>query len=178
MESFYAEHGRVMNYRAVRNFQQIIGEHAVRLCELSKEEKKQNIRGLMSSWVHVHELNKEWIGRVCYGNERDEEFHDLTRNLIQSYSECVADYVLDKRDTPEWKERIGSLVERETKFFEALTGNKKMKTRREWLMYTNAIIQMVNAIQRYGLESETFHHMAAETIRCGVLLGQWLDENL
>lgn len=175
--AFQEEYGRVMNYRGKRNFTQIIGEHAVRLCELSKAEKVESKRGLMSSWVNVHELNKEWIGRVCFGNERDEEFHELTKNLIHSYSECLADYVLDKKDNADWRQKLGSLLEKETKFFEALSGNK-FKTKREWLMYTNSVIQMVNAVQRYGLESETFHHTAAEMIRCGVMLGQWMDISL
>ena len=171
--AFQEEYGRVMNYRGKRNFAQIIGEHAIRLCELSKAEKIESKRGLMSSWVNVHELNKEWIGRLCFGNERDEEFHDLTKNMIHSYSECLADYVLDKKDT----EKLGILLEKETKFFEALSGNK-FKSKREWLMYTNSVIQMVNAIQRYGLESETFNYTAAEMIRCGVMLGRWMDQSL
>jgi hypothetical protein len=174
-KEFYHEHGRVMNHRMIRNFQQILGEHAIRICELTKADKKESKRGLMSSWVDIHELNKEWIGRVCYGETKTDEFTELTQKMIQSYSECVADYVLDKKDL----KHMANLVEKECQFFGALTNKDVQKqTKRDWVMYTGAIVQMVNNVHRYGLESEMFYYSAAETIRCGVLLGQCLDHLL
>lgn len=173
-KDFYHEHGRVMNHRRIRNFQQIFGEHAVRLCELTRAEKKEHKRGLMSSWVDIHELNKECIGRVCFGSVPDDDFNNLTQQMIQSYSECLADYVLDKKDV----KGLAVLVDKECQFFGALSNKGASQTKRDWLLYTGAVIQMVNNVHRYGLESEMFYHSAAETIRCGVLLGQCLDHLL
>jgi hypothetical protein len=175
---YYTEYGRVMNIRSNReSFAQLVGEHACRMTELTKAEGNNSKRKLMSTWVDLHKLNHEWAGLVTRGERNDEtEFSRVTHQLIEMYSEALGDYVLDKASGPEWREKIGNLVTMEQRFFEALGGN--LGTSQSWAAYTASVIDMVNAMDRYGHESESFHEMAANCIRNGVLLGSYLDYSL
>lgn len=172
-DSYHTEYGRVMNIRTNReSFAQIVGEHACRICELSKAEGSGSKRGLMGTWVNIHKLNNEWAGLVTRGERHDSEFTRVTNKLIEMYSEALGDYVLDKATPPE---KLADLVATEQRFFGAL-GNRGQNS--AWLAYTTSVIDMVNAMDRYGHGSETFHAMAAQCIRNGVLLGNYLDYSL
>ena len=172
---YHTEHARVMNIRTNReSFAQLVGEHAVRMCELSKAEATDSKRGLMSTWVNVHKLNNEWAGLVTRGDHPDSEFTQVTNKLIHMYSEALGDYVLDKASGPEWRRKMGELVETEQKFFNALGKGSGAP----WLTYTASVIEMVNAMDRYGHKSETFDNVAAQCIKNGVLLGSYLDYSL
>lgn len=175
MQEYYKEHGKVMNVRKFRNFAQIVGEHAVKLCEMSRFDKQSNKRGLMNSWVDIHELIKEWANMVT--SDDNKEFATVTDGLIRAYTECLADYVLDKRGTPEWEDKLKTLIKKETLFFNALNGNTK-DTKKHWIAYTGAVVHMIDNMERYGHDSETFFQSAANTIKTGVMLGQQLDYTL
>lgn len=172
---YYTEYGKVMNIRCQRDsFAQLIGEHACRMTELTKAEGSNSKRGLMASWVNIHKLNSEWAGLVCLGEAHPEtEFSQVTAKLIEMYSEALGDYVLDKASGPEWRKKINTLVEMEQRFFSALGGNAGCS--QSWAAYTASVIDMVNAMDRYGHDSDTFHEAAANCIRNGVLLGSYMD---
>lgn len=167
-----------MNVRANReSFAQLVGEHACRMSELTKAEGSGSKRGLMSTWVDIHKLNHEWAGLVTRGERPDSEFARVTTKLIEMYSEALGDYVLDKASGPEWQRKLAQLVKTEQAFFGAL-GGKACETSSSWAAYTGSVIEMVNAMDRYGHESETFHQIAGQCIQNGVLLGNFLDYSL
>jgi len=171
---YYKEYGRVMNIRSNReSFAQLVGEHACRMSELTKAEGGNSKRGLMASWVNIHKLNGEWAGLVTRGERNDEtEFSRVTHQLIEMYSEALGDYVLDKVSA----EKIDKLVTMEQRFFEALGGN--VGCTQSWAAYTASVMDMVNTMDRYGHDSESFHDAATNCIRNGVLLGSYLDYSL
>jgi hypothetical protein len=177
MNEYHRKERQIMNVRSCRNFSQIIGEHAVAMCELAKADKNNNKRGLMENWVNVYKLNVEWAQKVCRNEHPDSEFYLLTHKLIDSYSTCLADYILDRRGTDEWKKRMSYLVEKETEFFNTI-GNGNQDAKKQWLAYTGSIIKMTNSIHEYGLHSEMHYNEATDTLRNAVCLGQWLDYSL
>lgn len=172
VDIYRKEYMKVMGLRSIRNFSQICGEHAVRVCQLTSAENSDSRRGLMGSWAEIHDLNKEWISRVAYGEPPDSKFRKATENLIKTYSECLADYILDKEDT----KKLGELVQMETNFFNALANGRD--TKQYWIAYTSAVIDSVKTMLSHGAESDSYHMSAANTIRCGVALGKWLDHVL
>jgi len=91
--------GKVMNMSTGdrQRFAQIIGEHAVRVCELAQADRTTNKRGLMQTWAHVSKLNDEWSGLVCLEEHPDSEFSKVTSRLVESYSEAIGDFVLDRK---------------------------------------------------------------------------------
>lgn len=164
-----------MSIRNKRNFSQIIGEHAVRLSELTKADAKDSKRDLMGTWAQIHKLSDEWADLVCRNEKPDSEFRKNTVKLIHIYSEALGDYVLDKANGPEWQKKISSIVDLEAKFFKVISQSVSKK---QWLAYTNSIIGMVNAALRYGHESESFYANASVCVKDGILLGQYLDGSL
>lgn len=177
---YYTEYGRVMNYRSNReSFAQLVGEHACHMSELTKAEATDSKRGLLTSWGNIHKINREWAGLVTRGERNSEtEFSRVTHQLIEMYSEALGDYVLDKSSGPEWRQKMGALVKTEQKFFGALGSATATGCAQSWAAYTASVIDMVNAMERYGHESETFHDAAANCIRNGVLLGSYLDYSI
>lgn len=171
MQDYCKEYTRVMGVRSNRNFKQIIGEHAVHLIELGKHNKKE--RKLISFGMDIKGIMDEWINRVAYNEPPDSEFRKTTSKLVESYTKCLVDYVLDKRGTEEWKNNMKTLLEYETKFFNALT--KGRDTKNYWLNYTGSLINMVDSLVKDGTESECYYIHSANMIRAGVALGQWLD---
>lgn len=175
MNDYYIQHDRVMNYRKNRNsFVQIIGEHAVRLCTLTKDENTDSKRGLMSGWVDIHKLNNEWVHLVTQNDNPNSEFVQTTNNLIHGYSEALGDYVLDKASGPEWRKKLSHIVKTEAKFFEAL-GSSNINTSNQWVDYTGSVITMVNIMGKYGPNSESYYIAAANCIEKGIMLGNSLD---
>jgi hypothetical protein len=176
MQDYYRERSKVMNCRNIcRNLGQVIGEHGVRLCELGQADKSQNKRALMSKWVDIHEINKEWGNLIACGEHPESEFAAMSRKLICNYSECLADYILDKQNTPEWKEKMTYIVNIQNKFFNALSKRANTKQQDYWIAYTGSIINMVNCLEKYGIDSEVYGDAAAHTIETAVLLGKSLD---
>jgi hypothetical protein len=175
MQSYHKIESHVMSFRDKRNFTQIIGEHAVRLAELTKADAKDSKRGLMETWAQIHKLCDEWANLVCQNEKQDSEFRSNTNKLIHMYSEALGDYILDKANGPEWQKKISNIVDLEAKFFKAISQNVSKK---QWVAYTNSVIGMVNAAVRYGHESESFHANASVCVKDGILLGQWLDGSL
>jgi len=175
---YYTERARVMNVRTNReSFAQLVGEHAVRMCELTKAEGTDSKRGLMSTWVNIHKLNNEWAALVTRDDKPDSEFTKVTNKLIHMYSEALGDYVLDKASGPDWRKKLSELIETEQRFFGAL-GKGNGGGCQPWVTYTTSVIEMVNAMDRYGHESDTFHNVAGQCICNGVLLGNYLDYSL
>jgi len=170
-QTYYKERGRVMNVRKFRNFAQITGEHAVRLCDLNDSVKQERTRNQWGNWVDIHELIKEWANMIA---PKDDTFAKTTDGLLRAYTECLADYILDKRGTPEWERKLQDLVKKETLFFNALGGEGK-DTKKYWIAYTGAVVHMVDIMERYGHNSEPYYDAAANTISTGTLLGQQLD---
>ena len=178
--NYYAEYGKVMNYRTNReSFAQLVGEHACHMAELTKAEGANSKRGLLGSWGNIHKINGEWARLVTRGERNAEtEFSQVTHKLIEMYSEALGDYVLDKSSGPEWRAKMGALVQTEQKFFGALGSNARHGCEQAWSGYTSSVIDMVNAMERYGHKSESFHDAAAQCIRKGVLLGSYLDYSI
>jgi len=75
---------------------------------------------------------------------------------------------------------MNQIVSDEAKFYDALSVKKYRPedTKRQWVHYTHSILQMVGAMDREGIGSHGFYLCAANCIRSGVLLGQWLDHTL
>lgn len=164
-----------MYQRNVRTFEQILGEHGVMLCELALASKKNRHLGIFYRGVDIYKLSKEWSDRITEG-EKDEksEFCKMTQKLIVAYSCCLADYILDKRGTPEWKERITCIVNNEAEFFNTLSNKDAHK---QWLMYTSSVINMVDVITNYG-DDDDFGDVLENVVRNALLLGQWFDSSL
>ncbi len=177
MDDYNTIHRKITNIRTRRNFGQIIGEHAIAMCDLAKADKTNNKRGLMESWVNVYKLNTEWVNKVCYGENPDSEYCIMVRKMMDAYSTCLADYILDRKETKEWKERMSYIVDKETQFFNAL-GKGKQDAQKQWISYTGSIIKMTNAIHNKGLHSDLHYIEATSALRNGVCLGQWLDYSL
>lgn len=175
---YQRERARVMTIRENRHsFAQLLGEHAVRLCELAQADSQDSKRGLMQTWVEIHKINDEWASLVTRGESEQSEFAQVTRKLIQLYSEALGDYILDKASGPDWRKKISKLVETEGKFFGALSACSR-HTKDEWIAYTGSVIEMVDTLVRYGHESEGYENVAGNCVRKGVLLGAALDFSL
>ena len=170
MNNYLTQYGRVMNIRSNRNsFAQLVGEHAVRICELAKHDGSNSKRGLMETWAQIDRLNDEWANLVCNDTSK---FAQVTKKLVRLYSEIMGDVILDRKVD---RKKIEDIVDTEGKFFGALGNTEKKDT---WFAYSGSIVDMVDALDRYGHESDAFHHSAANVIQRGILLGNWLDWSL
>ena len=175
---FHQERERLLATRTTHreSFTQLLGEHAVGLCELAMADQRNHKKGLMKTWVDIHKLNDEWAHLVTRNDHPEAEFTKITHRLVHLYSEAMAGYILDKASGPEWREKIGELVNTEQKFFDAL--GKGHSGSKQWVAYTGSVIQMVNALLRYGEDGKGFDIMATECVKNGKLLGNWLDYSL
>ena len=174
---FHTQMGRVMNIRHDRSkFSQIIGEHAVRMCELARADKNGNKKGLMNTWAHISKLNDEWARLVTIDEHPDSEFCLVTSGLVSLYSEALGDYVIDR--TP--PKKINEIVRKETDFYSALAkkNHRHDEMRKQWINYTRAVLGMIYHMDRTHPESESFYSAAADCIQSGILLGNWLDHSL
>lgn len=172
MLDFYAECNRNVSQAINSSFTSIIAMHGQCMHELTKSEAKDSKRGLMTNWVKITRLNDEWIYLIVRKDRPESEFSKLTTKLITSYSEALCDYVLDRAHGSEWKKKISDIVQLESQFFEAIGGGKCST---QWIAYTMSVIEMVDAMVRYGGESETFYNYSAACIRAGRVLGSCLD---
>lgn len=175
---YWYERNKILGVRNFRNFAQISGEHAVHLCDLNIIHKNKQLKPLLSKWVEIHENIKEWTNRVSPEEncKSSETLHKVTNDLLKTYTECLADYILDKTGTPEWKQKLNNLVDKESLFFNAL-GNGR-DTKRYWLAYTESVVNMIDVVEKYGLNSSYHYDAAADVIVTGRTLGQWLDHIL
>lgn len=170
---FARERARVMNIRTNReSFSQLLGEHAVHMCELAQANKLDQKKALMAAWVNIHKINDEWAYLVTRNDRPESEFSQVTHKLIHLYSEALADYIIDQSYQ---KDKIADLVDTETKFFNAL-GKEKSNT--QWIAYTGSVISMVQHLERYGHTSDVFSDVAGHCIRSAILLGSWMDFSL
>jgi hypothetical protein len=172
MEDYNRKYREIMNIRTCRNFVQIIGEHAVYMCELSKSEKLNNKRGLMENWVNIYKLNVEWTQRICAKERSDSDFYKGTYKLIKYFSYCLADYILDKRGTDEWKKRMDYIVQKEIDFFNTIAKHNQ-NVQKQWLAYTACIIAMTNASTM-----DMYYVEATDVLKTAICLGQWMDHSL
>ena len=177
-ETYKRTFDKVMRGRYVRNrFTQIIGEHAIRMCELAHADRNESKKGLLQTGGHVARLNDEWIQLVCLGEQIGSEFHTVTGNLVVSYSEAIGDFVFDRTYHPE---RIDALIDMEAGFYSKLSEkvDRLDDMKAQWVDYTHSILSMVRAIDANGADSDSFYLSAANCIQSGVLLGTWLDHTL
>lgn len=177
-EAYNKQYRKVMNARDFRNsFTQIVGEHAIRMCELAHADRNASKRGLLQTGGHVARLNDEWVQLVCLGEPMGSEFHTTTNGLVCSYSDAIGDFVFDRSYHPE---KIDALIDMEARFYAQLGAKvgrlDEMKS--QWVDYTHSILSMVRAMDQYGSDSDTFYYNAANCIQSGVLLGVWLDHTL
>lgn len=177
-KEYHFHRGKVMNMSTAdrHRFAQIIGEHAVRMCDFAEADRTVDKKSFARTWAQVEKLNDEWSRLVCYGENPDSEFTKVTTRLVDSYSEAIGDFVIDRK-VPENMEQI---ISDEAKFYHELSLKKYRldNTKRQWLAYTHSILDMVNAMDRDGVSSHGFYLCAANCVRNGVLLGQWLDHSL
>lgn len=176
---YHNERGRIMTHRErfKYSFSQIIGEHAVHICDMTTAEQAGEKKRLMASWEEINAVNKRWVNSVTQNERPESEFSAATHKLVHLYTDALADYILNKVATPEWRAKIGALVDTERKFFDAL-GNSSISGRKHWVAYTGSIIHMCNTLARYGEKSQAYDDAAGDCIRCGVRLGDWLDHTL
>lgn len=177
-ETYKLQYNKVMNGRYVRNrFTQIIGEHAIRMCELAHADRNASKKGLLQTGGHVARLNDEWVQLVCLGECIGSDFHTITSNLVGSYSEAIGDFVFDRTYYPE---RIDALIDTEAGFYSKLSEkvDRLDEMKAQWVDYTHSILSMVRAIDTNGVDSDSFYLCASNCIQSGVLLGTWLDHTL
>jgi hypothetical protein len=186
METYWEEHGAIMNVRVPRHlFAQIIGEHAIRLVELTQADRtsqspKEVKKRLMAIWAHIAKLNDEWHGLVTVKEKKGSEFDVIARKIVHGYSEALGDYIIDRASVhaPEWGKKIANIASLEGNFYAALAPDNAQDraiTKRHWIAYTQSIVRMVNALDQKGGKHQAFWHAAANTVRTGRLLGTWLD---
>lgn len=170
--------GIVMNTRTINRmrFSQIIGEHAVRMCDMVMAKARGDQYSRAMAKAEIAKLNIEWIDLVCFGERSDSEFCQQTTKLITAYSGTLRDYINAKIMSND----LDYLVQKMTKFFGALAIQKyrlkNMET--QWIAYTGSILGLVAIIDKYGVDSFSFFDAAAHCIRSGVLLGQYMDHTL
>ena len=176
MDDYHRQHGSVMNVRGNRfSFVQLVGEHAIRFIELAKADRKNDRRALMSTWVHITKLNDEWVSLLSPIAANNEEFTSITGQLVTGYAEVIGDFILDTHleDTHKKVQHISKL---EQDFYAELVDEKlKSATRKQWADYTYSIGHMIQSLDRYGIDSDSFHYAAASCIHSAKLLGSWLD---
>ena len=164
MDEFYQEYIRTS--KTCKTFADIVANHALVLHELTLAERKKASRGMMDAWVKMMRLNDEWITMLC-GNDPSSEFGKVVDDLVNSYSEALRDYVLDKAYGPEWKKKISHIIRLESLFFEEIGCGD---CNQQWISYTIAIVRMVNSVN-----DEMFFGYSAAAIRAGKVLGACLD---
>lgn len=167
MRAYQEQHDRVMLARSARRhlFSQLVGEHAIHVCELARAESANSKKGLMATWLNIERLGLEWAHLVSCNDHKDSEFAKGSEQVIRRFSETLADYILDGTEPPQ---QLGGVCA----FFDAIGENSSGA---HWNTYTSAVVHMVDAMRRYGKDSEAYHGYAAECIKRGAMLGQWLD---
>lgn len=83
----------LINY-GQRHLKQIIGEHAVFMCELVKADRAKDTKELMAVWAKVEQLNVEWASFVA---RNDKEFKEVTLQLVRRYSCALQDLIIDHK---------------------------------------------------------------------------------
>jgi hypothetical protein len=160
---FYQECIRTPKER--KTFADIVANHALVFHELTLAERKKASRGMMDAWVKMMRLTDEWIKMLC--NDSSSEFGKVVDDLVNSYSEALRDYVLDKAYGPEWKKKISHIIHLESLFFNEIGCGECLD---QWVAYTDAIVTMVDSIN-----DEMFFGYSAAAIRAGKVLGACLD---
>lgn len=152
MEDFYLEYQRIGPVR--RSFADIVSAHALQMHKFVQGERN----------VQLGRINEEWIEMLTY-RDYESEFGKLTDKLITRYTDALCKFVLG-----------GTFDDDElplSTFFEALgSGN----CRSQWVAYTSSVMQMSDAMVRYGRESPIFYRYSAACIRTGRALGMCLDQ--
>lgn len=152
MEDFYREYQRIGPVRT--SFADVVASHALQMHKFVLGERN----------VQLGRINEEWIEMLTY-RDYNSEFGKLTDRLITRYSDALCKFVL-----------VGTFDDNELQlsaFFEALgSGN----CRSQWLAYTSSVMQMSDAMVRYGRESPIFYRYSAACIRTGRALGMCLDQ--
>ena len=180
MEDYYTQYNRLQASRGFRNrLAQIVGEHAVHMCNLVRMDGEGAVRSMMTTWVELDHLNDEWYRLVVGGKESsDSEFARVTKQLIHRYTDALGDCIVDKVD----KQRLAEIVQLECKFFGTLSGNPSRQNQLMglWSEYTRSIMSLARLAQRGGQKrtqaiEQRCYQYAAECIKNGVLLGNWLD---
>jgi hypothetical protein len=142
------------------SFRQLIGEHAIHMCELQKANCKESKKGLMKTWADIVQLNEEWIRLLTLNEHQPTDFGKLVRELVETFSDVMSDAILDKNVD---KARIKRLVDMEWKFYDAVSSNlaDSRATQHHWERYVYSILDL----PRYP----------ENCVRQGILLGIYLD---
>lgn len=152
MEDFYSEYQKIGSVRT--SFADIGSSHALQMHNFILGESTQQL----------DRINEEWIEMLTC-RDYDSEFGKLVDRLVTRYSEALRKFVL-----------VGTFDDDElqlSKFFEALgSGN----CRSQWVAYTSSVMQMSDAMVRYGRQSPIFYRYSAACIRTGRALGMCLDQ--
>ena len=154
-----------------RHFSRVIGEHAMHLVQLVEADRQARKKQLLGSWSSLKDVNDRWINLLC---DRDEStFVNTCVNLVCSYTDSIGDYIVEGAIH---KDRVARLTKAEGDFYSALKPMAGTNvTRQKWVNYTHALVDMVEAANRHGIDSDTTWSCAADAIVAGRMLGQWLD---
>jgi hypothetical protein len=173
MEQFRIIQSRILYDQTYTHFTSIIGGHALCLYELALADRTNQKKSCVKIWNRLSQLNGEWISLICH-DDSDLEFTQLTRKLVELFTETMGDFVFD-RSIPK---NMSEIIKTESAFYKALSQNGKMQLTQEWTRYTQSILYMVKALDDYGKNSEGFYYGVSNCLQSGVLLGQCLNHAL
>jgi hypothetical protein len=129
----------------VRNFRQIVMEHAYLMYQLVLAKNGNNTKEMMNVWVRINGLTDEWAYKISCNNT---EIGKDVRKMVMTYSDVLCDIIIDRRVDSEKLERV---VKLEAKFL-LLIG--KTSTIQEWYVYTRDILEMIQDSKKlYCFES-------------------------
>lgn len=153
------------------HFSRVIGEHAMHLVQMVEADRLARKKQLLGSWTSLSHVNNKWVGLLC--GQDEPAFVNTCVNLVRGYTESIGDYILEGAIH---SDRVSKLTKAEGDFYSALKPTVGTNvTRQKWINYTHALVDMVEASNRYGIESDVTWSCAADALVAGRMLGHWLD---
>lgn len=142
----------------IRNFRQIISEHAVLMTKLIKS--KNDPKEMLNTWSEINYLTDEWAFHIAYNNN---DIGKETRSVIMMYSDVLCDVIIGGFN-PEIQSKIQKIIKLESKFLSIIC---KKSTQAEWCRYTQAILYLI----KFPNDSQA----ACECFKAAEVLGNKLD---
>ena len=152
-------------------FSHVLAKQSVHICELYMGKRRGDSLKVEREIESINELNRAWIRIIMHRysvKEWDtvEKLLDISEKMVCGYTATIAKLIIDGHISDEW---LSNVIHIESKFFSTIPGcaHKEMETRKIWMRYTNSILDLIGAKNKYDA--------ARNCIIYGRMLGEWLD---